>query len=224
MTDHNPIPSSNAPANPRAGAGSGACAGAGAAGNRARAGRPASGGGLLQIDLTDPDLPVTGRGALSAVRKSTRGTWRAAVLVLVHVLCVAHIAHYMLAGWSLSPVEPSESMYTLELGWVNAGFIFFTLAILSTLVFGRFFCGWGCHLVAMQDLCAWFMKKLGIRPRPFRSRLLLLVPVALGFYMFLWPTLRRLLFRIPPDRSPASPTTSSRPTTGGPSRGRCSRS
>ena len=44
--------------------------------------------------------------------------------------------------------------------------------MLGTLVFGRFFCGWGCHVVALQDLCAGCMKKVGVRPRPFRSRLL----------------------------------------------------
>jgi polyferredoxin len=30
-------------------------------------------------------------------------------------------------------------------------------AILLTLVFGRWFCGWACHLVALQDLCAWLL-------------------------------------------------------------------
>lgn len=91
----------------------------------------------------------------------------------------------------MSPVEPSESMQTLEAGRVNAGFLFFCAAILSTLVFGRFFCGWGCHVVALQDLCAHFMKRAGIRPRAFRSRLLVGIPVGLAVYMFLWPTLRR---------------------------------
>jgi tetratricopeptide (TPR) repeat protein/ferredoxin len=37
------------------------------------------------------------------------------------------------------------------------------------------------------------MKRLGVRPRPFRSRLLPLVPLGVAFYMFLWPTLRRLV-------------------------------
>jgi tetratricopeptide (TPR) repeat protein/ferredoxin len=86
-------------------------------------------------------------------------------------------------------------MYTLELGRLNAGFVFFVVALASTLIFGRFFCGWGCHLVALQDLCAWVMKKAGIRPQPFRSRLLLWVPVLLAFYMFFWPLLRRLFDR-----------------------------
>ena len=31
---------------------------------------------------------------------------------------------------------------TLQQGTINAGFIFFVLAILATLIFGRFVCGW----------------------------------------------------------------------------------
>ena len=115
------------------------------------------------------------------------------MLIALHLLIAVHVTHFFVAGRSLSPVEPSESMYTLELGWVNAGFVFFVAALVFTLIFGRFVCGWGCHLIALQDLCAWLMKKAGIRPRPFRSRLLLWIPSLLAFYMFVWPSLRRLL-------------------------------
>ncbi len=119
------------------------------------------------------------------------GPRRAAVLIGVHLLIAAHIIHWLIAGRTLSPVEPSESMYTIERGQLNAGFIFFALAIISTFIFGRFFCGWGCHLVALQDLCGWMMKKIGVRPKPFRSRLLVWVPLSLALYMFVWPTFKR---------------------------------
>ncbi|NIM62839.1 MAG: 4Fe-4S binding protein, partial [Acidobacteria bacterium] len=145
------------------------------------------------IDFGDPELPVAGRGSLSAIRPSHRSKWRAAVLIGVHVAIAVHATHFLLAGRTVSPVEPSEAMYTLELGYVNAGFVFFAVALLATLVFGRFFCGWGCHLVALQDFCGWLMKKAGIRPRPFRSRLLLWIPLAYGIYMFVWPTPKRLV-------------------------------
>ena len=85
-------------------------------------------------------------------------------------------------------------MYTLENGEVNAGFIFFIVVILSTAVLGRWFCGWACHVVALQDLCGWMMRKMGVQPRPFRSRLLAWVPYLLAFYMFFWPTLKRWSF------------------------------
>jgi tetratricopeptide (TPR) repeat protein/NAD-dependent dihydropyrimidine dehydrogenase PreA subunit len=155
--------------------------------------RPA-GSGLCNIAVAtdDPALPVAGKGSLSFVRKSKRSKWRAGVLVGVHALIALHITHYLISGRTLSPVEPSESMYTLELGYVNCGFIFFAVALAGTLIFGRFFCGWGCHIVALQDACAWIMKKLGVRPKPFRSRLLAFAPLALAFYMFALPTLVRL--------------------------------
>ncbi len=141
-------------------------------------------------------MPVLGgggdRGGPRTIRKSKNGRRRAAVLIGVHVLFIAHLAHWKIAGRTISPVEPSEAMYSLEQGMINAGLIFFALALLATLVFGRFMCGWLCHMVAMQDLCGWMMKKIGVRPKPFRSRLLVYVPLLLGLYMFVWPSFRRL--------------------------------
>src|SRR5688572_19830173 len=131
------------------------------------------------------------------IKKSRTGKWRAAVLIGVHVLFAIHLGLWFLSGMrdgvreTLSPVEPSESMYSLEGGLINAGFIFFVLAIVSTLIFGRFFCGWGCHIIAVQDLCGWIMKKCGVHPKPFRSRLLVFVPLIVALYMFVWPTVKR---------------------------------
>ena len=129
----------------------------------------------------------------SPIRRSRMAKRRALVLGGIYILIMAHVAHWLLKGRTVSPVEPSESMRTLELGEVNAGFLFFILAIVSTAIFGRFFCGWGCHVVALQDLCGWLMKRAGVKPRPFRSRILLWAPAALAFYMFAWPSLSRAL-------------------------------
>ncbi len=128
------------------------------------------------------------------IRKSKAGKWRVAVLITVHVLMAAHIVQWWLMGGTLSPVEPSETMHTLVKGAVNAGAVFFAVAILSTLIFGRFFCGWGCHIVAMQDLCGWAMKKIGVRPKPFRTRILAWAPVVFAFYMFIWPNFSRYIY------------------------------
>ena len=137
-------------------------------------------------------LPQVGGAGSPSAPRSRMGRRRAAVLILVHVAIAAHIAHWKIAGETISPVEPSESMQTLEQGIVNAGFIFFAAAILLTLIFGRFVCGWACHIVALQDLCGWMMKKIGIRPVAFRSRLLVWAPLGLALYMFVWPTVRRI--------------------------------
>jgi ferredoxin/tetratricopeptide (TPR) repeat protein len=122
---------------------------------------------------------------------------RAIVLVLLHVAILAHILHWRIAGTTVAPLEPSEAMYTLRNGIVNAGAVVLVLSVLSTLVLGRFFCGWGCHVVALQDLCAWLLKKIGIHPRPLRSRWLVFVPLFAGLYMFFWPSLMGLLNGLP---------------------------
>jgi polyferredoxin/tetratricopeptide (TPR) repeat protein len=82
-------------------------------------------------------------------------------------------------------------MEAVKSGVINAGAIFFAIALLATLVLGRWFCGWGCHLVMLQDLCGWMLRKAGIKPKPFRSRLLVYVPLALALYMFVWPAVYR---------------------------------
>ncbi|MEQ1604674.1 MAG: tetratricopeptide repeat protein [Pyrinomonadaceae bacterium] len=131
------------------------------------------------------------------VRVSRTARWRAAVLIALNLLMVAHVVQWWIMGKTVSPIEPSEAMYTLQNGAVNAGFIFFVLAILATLIFGRFVCGWGCHILALQDLCAWLLKKVGLTPRPFRSRLLVFVPLIAALYMFVWPTVLRAIVRTP---------------------------
>jgi tetratricopeptide (TPR) repeat protein/ferredoxin len=143
----------------------------------------------------------------TAIRRSRAGRWRAAVLILVYLVAAAHFLHWRLAGRTLTPVEPSESMALARDGVVNAGLVFFALAALSTALFGRWFCGWGCHIVALQDLCLALLKRLGIRPRPLGSRLLAWVPAAAFVYMFLWPAAWRLWHRAPTPRVQAEWTT-----------------
>src|SRR5688572_30567925 len=144
-------------------------------------------------------LPVLGNPPVpqGAIRRSRTSRWRAAALIALNVLMIAHVIQWRVMGRTISPIEPSESMYTLQNGFINAGFIFFTLAILGTLIFGRFVCGWGCHVLALQDFCAWLMKKLGVTPKPFRSRLLVFVPLLAGLYMFVWPTAQRFFTKPP---------------------------
>jgi tetratricopeptide (TPR) repeat protein/NAD-dependent dihydropyrimidine dehydrogenase PreA subunit len=128
-----------------------------------------------------------------AARPSRAGRWRALVLLLVHVAIALHVWHWQVTGRTLSPLEPSESMAFAQQGIVNAGLVFFALAIVSTLVLGRWFCGWACHLVAVQDGARWLLGRFGIRPRPVRLGLLACVPWLAFVYMFLSPALLRLL-------------------------------
>jgi Flp pilus assembly protein TadD/polyferredoxin len=135
--------------------------------------------------------------------------WRVATLIGVHLLAALHIAHWRLAGRTLAPLELNEVMHTLELGIITAGFVLMALIVVSVMIFGRFFCSWGCHILALQDLCAWLLGKLRIRAKPVRSRLLLLVAPGAMLYMFVWPQARRLI------EGRALPTLHLRDDTGG---------
>ncbi len=140
-----------------------------------------------------PNIETANHAGCGTIRASRTSRWRAVTLVLVHVAVAAHIAHWYLTGRTLTPVEPSEAMQTLgSEALLNAGFVFFAVTILGTLIFGRFFCGWGCHIVALQDLCTWMLRRLGIPPKPFRSRLLMFMPLAAALVMFVLPTIMRL--------------------------------
>ncbi|MGD9636837.1 MAG: 4Fe-4S binding protein, partial [Pirellulales bacterium] len=119
--------------------------------------------------------------------------WRAASLLAVYVLIGLHLLHWKLYGRTLAPVEPSETFDTLHLGIITVGFLFMLGAVLATSVAGRFFCGWGCHILALQDLCAWILRSLKIPTRPIRSRTLLWVPPLAALYLFVWPQVQRLL-------------------------------
>jgi len=119
--------------------------------------------------------------------------WRAASLIGVHLLIGLHFAHWKISGRTLAPVEPSEMFDTLHLGVITVGFLFMLGLVLATSIAGRFFCSWGCHILALQDLCAWILKKLGIRARPIRSRWLLWIPFLAVVYLFVWPQLLRVI-------------------------------
>ena len=117
--------------------------------------------------------------------------WRAFSLSLVYVVFAVHIIHWKITGTTLAPLELNEVMYTLELGIITAGFLFMCFLVLGTLIFGRFFCSWACHIMVLQDLCAWLLRKVRIRAKPIRSRILLWVPPLTAFYMFIWPQILR---------------------------------
>ncbi len=124
-------------------------------------------------------------------RRPNYARWRALSLSLVYLVFAAHIIHWKITGKTLAPLELNEVMYTLELGIITAGFIFMCALVLGTLLFGRFFCSWACHIMVLQDACAWMLGKIGIRAKPLRSRLLLFVPPLTAFYMFVWPQIVR---------------------------------
>ncbi len=127
------------------------------------------------------------------VRRWSTAHWRAATLVAIHLVIAVHVVWWIWSGRTVAPAELNESMYTLEHGVVTVGFLFMALIVLSVAFFGRFFCSWGCHVLALQDLAAWLLARVGVRPKPVRLRFLLLVPLGAALSMFLWPQVTRLM-------------------------------
>ena len=129
---------------------------------------------------------------MEALRARSYAKWRLASLVGIHVLFIAHFIHWKLKGRTLAPLEFNEVLYTIHQGIVTAGFILMALVMVATLVFGRFFCSWGCHILALQDAAGWLMDKLRIKRQPIRSRTLIWIPIGVMFYLFIWPQILQL--------------------------------
>ncbi|MEO7973405.1 MAG: hypothetical protein ABIU84_07420, partial [Thermoanaerobaculia bacterium] len=55
------------------------------------------------------------------IRPSRASRWRATVLIAIHIAVAIHIAHWLIAGRTVTPVEPSEAMAFSKAGIVNAG-------------------------------------------------------------------------------------------------------
>ncbi len=157
---------------------------------------PAQAGGRVRPGAKPLELPIHPESQPSGragIKKSRIGPWRAGVLILVHVLIAVHFVHWWQTGRSMTPLEPSESMEFSTTGVVNAGFVLFAIAIGSTLIFGRWFCGWACHVVALQDASRWILGKLGFVPRLVDLGPLRAVPWLAFVYMFLAPIFDRAL-------------------------------
>jgi len=138
---------------------------------------------------TTPKAPD---GSAEAPRRRY-GPWRAGSLLLVNLLMVAHFVHWKLSGRTVAPLEFSELIHAVTEGVITAGAIFMGLAVVATLIFGRFFCSWACHVLALQDASRWILNKLGIKPKPVRSRALLFIPPLTALYLFAWPVALRFL-------------------------------
>jgi len=150
------------------------------------------------VRLRSPGESRKPRSSPPVARPLKYSKWRAAALASVYLLFGLHIAHWKLNGSTLAPLELNELMYTLEAGVVTAGFLLMATLILATAFVGRFFCSWACHIMALEDLCSWLLKKVRIRPKPVRSRLLMVVPTLTLLYMFVWPQIQRIYEGRPP--------------------------
>ena len=93
----------------------------------------------------DISLPLAETPRPKGIARSRMSKRRFAVLIFVQLLIIAHVIQWLIMGTTVAPIEPSEGMETVKNGVITAGFIFFALALLSTAILGRWFCGWGCQ-------------------------------------------------------------------------------
>lgn len=72
-------------------------------------------------------------------------------------------------------------------GRITAGTVFLAVLVVVTLVFGRLFCGWGCHFAFFQDALVRVLRRAGVRPVLRRSRLEQFLPPVLVVVTLLAP-------------------------------------
>ena len=112
--------------------------------------------------------------------------YRVLSFVLIHLLILIHVSGY--GQEIIGSIDFQEFFHSfLKIGTINAGVIMVFIAFFTTLIFGRFFCGWACHFGAVQELSWIILQKLNITPKTVNSRLIVVFPlfILLHFYIFI---------------------------------------
>lgn len=113
---------------------------------------------------------------------------RISVLIIVHVLILAHVLFWR--SDTIGSIDFQEFFHAfVKHGIINAGGILVLLAFLTTLIFGRFFCGWACHFGAIQELCWWLLNKFGVKPKTVDSKLVTILPIVILLNFYVMPNL-----------------------------------
>ena len=118
--------------------------------------------------------------------------YRIISFIVVHLLILAHVFWFKNSQLGSFDFQEFFDRFIGQ-GILNAGSIMVIFAFFSTLIFGRFFCGWLCHFGAVQELAWWFFDKIGIKPKTINSRLLTFLPLFILFNFYLIPNLSTAL-------------------------------
>ena len=113
---------------------------------------------------------------------------RIASLVGIHLIILAHI--YIFGDKFIGSLDFQEFFHAfLKYGVINSGVLLVILAFTTTLIFGRFFCGWACHFGAIQELCWLLLDKMGIQPKTIDSKLVTFLPLLILIHLYVIPNL-----------------------------------
>jgi polyferredoxin len=109
--------------------------------------------------------------------------WSRIVLMILFIL---HMLLWFVVGIKVvGNVGIDALFYGLSRGLITGGLIFWVIVFISTLIFGRWFCGWFCWFGAYQDLVSWgFSKTRFPIPRRARYYIAFIAVVSLGMNIY----------------------------------------
>ncbi|TAK50771.1 MAG: 4Fe-4S binding protein [Gammaproteobacteria bacterium] len=88
---------------------------------------------------------------------------RRAFLVAVHLYIVFHLLAWYVFDWDIWGKTAMVGVLSLAAGRINAAAVMVAVLLLSIFLYGRFFCGWFCHLRGAIELADWVMRRLGLK-------------------------------------------------------------
>ena len=90
--------------------------------------------------------------------------------IVLMILFILHMLLWFVVGIKVvGNIGIDALFYGLSRGLITGGLIFWVIIFISTILFGRWFCGWFCWFGGYQDLVKWGFSKTKY-PIPRRSR------------------------------------------------------
>jgi len=102
--------------------------------------------------LTKENMKVSGRYQ----------TIRTITLITVHIYIVFHLLAWYVFDWPIWGKTAMVGALSLPAGNINAAAIMVALILLSMFLYGRFFCGWLCHMRGVVEFADWVMRKMNL--------------------------------------------------------------
>lgn len=115
--------------------------------------------------------------------------WRVGLTIGLHLAIVAHLVAWYVFDWTVIGAIDMQELFRhlIEQGTLTIGALFFLVLIAASLLWGRLFCGWMCHIGQIYDLTAPYLRKLGMGR--FETRLGPLMALFILLFYYLRPSL-----------------------------------
>ncbi len=125
--------------------------------------------------------------------------WKIVAFVTLHTLIALHLVlWYGFDRTVIGSINMQELFRQfIQKSVINAGVVFFLVFLLLGLFWGRFFCGWLCHIGQAYDLLAELFRKWKIKMRPFRLRFGWLAALSILGWYFIRPSVSNRISKPP---------------------------